>query len=463
MAGELHILRPVKRISLVVGILLTAALACGEDSSPYPDYGVCGETFKDIPVEINRSMDILFVIDNSPSMAEEHASLLVNFDRFVNVLENIEGGLPNVHIGVISADLGAGPYSVGNCVPGGDGAVLQSSPHGDCEGPTDAYISDVANYDGTRARNYSGDLAETFACIADLGTDGCEFSQPIAAARRALDGSVAANNGFLREEAFLQIVYITDQDDCSAADTALFDPAATELGPLTPFRCFEQGVVCDPDEPRVTGTHTDCQPREGSYFGSLVDEADALRSLTYDPGMVLIAAIVGMAEPVTVGADGDGNPVLEPSCVSPTGSAEPGVRLVDFAKQFPQRNTLAAICNEDLSDALILIAQMSAQIIGIPCIEGAIDLDPDTPGMQYDCIVSDVRYPGTDEQEETLLPMCESVPPEPGTLPCWEIVVGPDYCPDTASGSYVEVYRGGANVPRGTHTIMRCSTGCTPP
>ncbi len=463
MAEELHILRPVKRIFFVVSLLLTVVSACGEDQSELPDYGVCGETFKDIPVAVNRDLDILFVIDTSPSMAEEQASLLVNFDRFVNVLEYIEGGLPNVHIGVISADLGAGPYSVGNCAPGGDGAVLQSLPHGDCEGPAGAYISDIANYDGTRTRNYTGDLAETFACIANLGTDGCEFSQPIAAARRALDGSVAANDGFLRDEAFLQIVFITDQDDCSAADTALFDPNATELGPPTPFRCFEHGVVCSPDEPQVVGEHANCQPREGFYFDSLAEEADLLRGLTYDPSMVLIAAIIGNAEPVTVGTDTGGNPVLEPSCESPTGSARPGIRLASYAEKFPQRNTLASICNEDLSDALILIAQLNAQVIGIPCLEGAIDLDPDTPGMQYDCTVSDVRYPGTDEQEETLISKCESVPPEPGTLPCWEIISEPNYCPDTASQAYVEVHRGGANVPRGTHTIMRCSTGCTSP
>jgi len=265
-----------------------------------------GRRGKDIPVEINRDLDILFVIDNAPTMAEEQAALLANFTRFANVLENMEGGLPNVHIGVISADLGAGPYSVGNCVAGGDGAELQSSPRRDCEAPQDAFISDVANYDGTRTRNYSGDLTETFACIAELGTEGCELSQPLAAARRALDGSVATNAGFLRDDAFLQIVFITDQDDCSAKDTTLFDPNATELGPLTPFRCFEYGVVCDPDLPRVAGQRIDCQPRDGSaYFGSLQEEADFLRSLKDDPNMVLVAAVIGNPEPVAGSADAD--------------------------------------------------------------------------------------------------------------------------------------------------------------
>ena len=64
------------------------------------------EQYKDIPVLVNRDIDILFLIDNSGSMTEEQASLVANFNRFINVLETIEGGLPNVHIGVVSTDVG---------------------------------------------------------------------------------------------------------------------------------------------------------------------------------------------------------------------------------------------------------------------------------------------------------------------------------------------------------------------
>src|SRR6266542_1197579 len=41
--------------------------------------------YKDIPVTVNRDIDILF---------------------FINVLNTIEGGLPNVHLGVVTSDLG---------------------------------------------------------------------------------------------------------------------------------------------------------------------------------------------------------------------------------------------------------------------------------------------------------------------------------------------------------------------
>src|SRR6187397_1802808 len=58
--------------------------------------------YKDIPVTVNRDIDILFVIDDSPSMLDKQTNLKNNFPNFINVLDTIEGGLPNVHIGVAS-------------------------------------------------------------------------------------------------------------------------------------------------------------------------------------------------------------------------------------------------------------------------------------------------------------------------------------------------------------------------
>src|SRR5215813_14323777 len=61
---------------------------------------------KDVPVDINRDIDILFLIDDSPSMADKQQNLADNFPKFIQVLESIPGGLPNVHIGVTTSDMG---------------------------------------------------------------------------------------------------------------------------------------------------------------------------------------------------------------------------------------------------------------------------------------------------------------------------------------------------------------------
>lgn len=445
--------------------LATLALATGcpgrevAEVDPQPQK----EELKDIPVEINRDIDILFVVDNSGSMQEEQNSLNNNFNRFINVLNNIEGGLPNVHIGVVSTDTGAGPFNIQNCTGNGDNGSLQSAPRGSCQPPAGSFISDIANSDGTRMTNYPGSqsLADTFTCIAALGTSGCGFEQPLESMRRGLNGSNPANAGFLRPNAFLAVILITDEDDCSTENNQMFDTSqngiSDMLGPLSSFRCFEFGVVCDPDTPRTPGPRQNCTPREDSQFMYKVqDYVDFLKGLKDDPSQIIVAGIIGNATPVRVGTNEMSNPTLEPSCQSASGEAAPGVRLQTFLDNFPQRNTVTTICNEDLSDALTVIANLLAKVIGNPCLEGNLDTDPETAGVQYECQVSDVRFPGEDRQEETPMGQCSTVPPPDGELPCWHLDEDLTACPDTPTHLTLVVERGSGSVPTGTHVKARC-------
>jgi hypothetical protein len=177
--------------------------------------------------------------------------------------------------------------------------------------------------------------------------------------------------------------------------------------------------------------------------------------------MVVVAGSVGDAAPVEVILDDAGGPALLPSCTSAVGEAAPAIRLTSFAEQFPQRNKLTTICNEDISDGLIILADLLAKTLGVPCVEGEVDLDPTVPGVQHECYVSDIRYPGEDRQEETLLPPCSDSTPEPGEMPCWRFVVYDAACPDTPTHTVLVVERGAADVAHGTHTILRCALdGC---
>src|SRR5690606_31223928 len=53
-----------------------------------------------MPVRHPFEVDLLFVIDDSPSMQQEQASLVRNMARFAQVLEQVHGGAPSLHIGV---------------------------------------------------------------------------------------------------------------------------------------------------------------------------------------------------------------------------------------------------------------------------------------------------------------------------------------------------------------------------
>src|SRR5215831_15612659 len=80
------------------------------------------------------NLDILFMIDNSSSMTELQMKMLAQDPSFMTVLQNLSNGLPNIHIAVVSSDMGApgdATSSIG-CTTAGDDGVFQVAPRGSC-------------------------------------------------------------------------------------------------------------------------------------------------------------------------------------------------------------------------------------------------------------------------------------------------------------------------------------------
>jgi hypothetical protein len=427
-------------------LLMLVLSACSPDPPDVEDL-TCGETFKDIPVGVNYELDLLLVIDTAPSMAGVQESLMRNVTRFANVLESLEGGLPDLHIAIITSDLGAGGFAVAGCSGSGSGGVIATPTSCGIDGD---FLVDERNFDGTRTRNYAGTFADAFSCMAAVDVGTCAIRQPIAAAVQAL----ADDRGFLRENSHLGVLFITDGDDCSAASPALFDPANTSLPDQVDFRCFTEGVICDPDQPLTAGSKDGCVPRTDGLVAGIEDLEDALRAYRPDPGMISIGVASGADGPVVV-QDAGGELSLAPACTSAYATAGPAVRLGALLDSFPQRNTLVQLCNEDLSDLFVLYAQLLAVVLGNPCLEGDIDRDPVTPGPQVECSVSDIRFPGSDLQEENLIPLCSDT----DDLPCWRLEEDPINCPDVGNGLSLEVDRADFPLP-GTHVVIRCLTLC---
>jgi hypothetical protein len=442
-------------LAIAAGTLSLAACPVREASRGNPERS--GEEPPRSYNQFRRDIDILFVIDNSLSMRQEQESLARNFGRFVEVLENLPGGLPSVHIGVISSDIGIGSHIEGCDLPGDDG-VLQATPRvAGCTPPADPYIVDVSLGGGNRMRNYGGALADSFSCIAQLGTAGCGFEQPLEAMKRALDGSNPRNAGFYRANAYLAVIVISDEDDCSAHDSRMFTTDETSLGPLGSFRCFEYGIQCEPDTPRIPGERRNCRVRTDSPYLKPVElYVDFLKRLKHDPRLIITAGVIGNPGPVTVVLDGEGEAVLAPSCESPAGQADPAVRLAAFLDAFPQRGTRTTICNDDLSGGLIQIAERMASTLQLACIDGQLtDTEPGVAGIQPDCVVSDVLGPGAG-QMRTVVPPCNdtTTPASSSNVPCWHAERTPA-CSATPTGLTLVIERGG-QVPATGPTEARC-------
>ncbi|MEZ4403354.1 MAG: VWA domain-containing protein [Kofleriaceae bacterium] len=418
---------------------------------------------KTIPVNPNRDLDLVFVVDNSGSMGDEQASLTANFPAFIDVLNTISGGLPNLRIGVISTNVGTRGVTIGGCStptsPDGDGGRLLTNG---CAGLTAPFLEDLGLADGTRQRNYTGQLTDVFTCMAQLGTAGCGFEQPLEAIYRALQPGT--NPGFLRPDAYLGIVIISDEDDCSAASDELFGDAlastTSPLGPRTSFRCFEHGVTCAGDpNPRAFGTKTGCVPKVGGrYLEDVQRYVDYLRGLKANPAKVVVAGILGdvdVAKIAVVGPDADDptRPALYPSCSSPAGEAAPAIRTTTFLEQFPGRTSVTTICDANLTGALTDIAHLFKRSLDNACIYSELaDRDPAVAGLQYECSVADVTDPTGPGRIETVIPECKYTGFAP---PCWRFIADPAHCDDAPDARALEVVRSAA-VPADTVVEVQC-------
>lgn len=427
---------------------------------PVPDQ----EEFKDIPVNINRKLDILFVVDDSLSMDEEQANLQANFTNFTNVLETIEGGLPDIHLGVVSSNVGSLGQLTAPCDGFGDNGALQVGGGASCNLGAAKFISDVSDGGGGRIRNYDMNmgLGPTFACVADLGVAGCGLEQHLESMKRALDGN-GSNAGFLRDDAYLAVVFLADEDDCSAYNPDFYsdDPS---LGVLSSFRCFEYGVTCaEAGSERDLGPRTNCEPEFDSDYLTNPDEyVTFLKGLKENPRDVIVATIIGNPSPVAVGEEllagqNDESPAIEPSCsydpagAAPESDADPGVRLDYFRRQFPDRNTFTTICDEDLSDGLTVIAELLKEVIGNPCIDGdLVDTNPTIDGEQYECVVKAVYNEGDSNE------MSETLPPCGGSTPCWQLVPDPMNCAGSPTELAIDIDWGGPD-PADTNVKVRCA------
>jgi len=366
-----------------------------------------------LPVESN-AVDMLFVIDDSRSMTDEQKQLGIWSNELFDVL-SFKGELPDLHIGVVSSSVAIAGQK--GCESGGDGnfrvgtATLQSG----------RYIKDVAGPLG-RERNYTGSLTDTFAKMALVGDAGCGFEQPFKAARLALTGNTYGSEGFLRPDALLLVVFVTDEDDCSTTSSALYeDPygdACSELGTNTSYRCFEHGVVChDGKGSRALGDRHDCRPDESSqYIESVTGFADSLKRLKQHSGQVIVAGIYGKPNGVTVIPDERIYSYTTPRLASVCGTrgkegegATPAVRMNALMAQFGGRASQSSICEDELSWAMRDLGLVTRDVATrSPCLRGAlIDSDVGERGIQPTCRVEISSAMGTAFETHEAVQPCE--------------------------------------------------------
>jgi hypothetical protein len=151
-----------------------------------------------------------------------------------------------------------------------------------------------------------------------------------------------------------------------------------------------------------------------------------------DPSKVIVSVIAGNPTPFRVSLDGGGHPVLDPSCDSPIGHADPAVRLAELVSEVPG-SSMASVCASDLAPALdAVVPSLGALFVG-QCLDPRVDstdLDPHAPGDQIACSFETGR-----DAPPTPLPQCvlaaDGVTPIFPEASCWYVFADPTACPDT--------------------------------
>jgi len=246
-------------MKLTTFALLALALAsCGKDSSSGNGPPLDANQFL-LPLGTIPQLDLVFMIDNSPSMAPKQAKLRAQFPKLIEALKNPgDGSLPDLRIAIIDSDLGTGgAYANGSCGPKllFDGT---SSPYGDqgkfqMLGAAGCGVTNPnalwLEYQGGAPVNFTGDINAVFACLAgNLGTLGCGMEQQLlsyefALAAKGLNNDVQQT--ILRPGAYLGLVFLSDEDDCSASlNDGMYGDKSEARGESASLRCATRAHAC---------------------------------------------------------------------------------------------------------------------------------------------------------------------------------------------------------------------------
>ena len=323
--------------------LLLGGPGCDDEETPVVTYAAV-EQIATIPPK--PQLDILLVIDDSPSMCEEQASLSKNLRAFGELLLDSVSRRRDIRLAVVSADAAnpseAGRFLYRPAAPDAfDGCPLADAfDTADCPANADP----ILRFAEISAQCPAGDsdcqraaVERGIRCRVTLGLGGSGHEAGLEASRRALscDGPNAAalgaccENGrpvpncdiprqnpqpdFLRPGADLEVIFISDEDDCSTAD--LRPPTAAE-------------GIADHPGPGAEAFGQSLCTWQRQQLEPVSTYADFLIGLKARPGEQLyVAALTGQRAYTEQGDFITYSPQMTPAqagCLDETGAYDPG-------------------------------------------------------------------------------------------------------------------------------------------
>lgn len=182
-----------KKLSLIL-MLSTGLVACDKGSTSFSLLSE-SQAFKQSSVLVPRKIDILWVIDNSGSMASSQTNLANNFSSFIN---NFSSKNYDFHMAITTTDAYLDYYY---------GTLTRSRfKEGSGTTHTGVYVMDPL----------TPNLSSVFTTNIKQGTNGSGDERAFSSFEAALKNT--NNTGFLRPGSFLAVIVVSDEDDFSHLD-----------------------------------------------------------------------------------------------------------------------------------------------------------------------------------------------------------------------------------------------------
>ena len=344
---------------------------CGDDQACFE--GTCHAALYKGMFHVSSSVDVVFVVDNSGSMAGEQLQLAQSFQTFAQVLEEKFGDTFHVAVVTVGMESMACPPCDATITKSCINETFENGRFQDRRGHV-TWLGDTPEFDFVQDNNCRVVTNSNADCFYDaaqergialVGVNGCGYERGLAPLKPAL--SILQNSynaGFLRDDATLAVIVISDEDDCGEVGDVY--ELTADGGNICYFAA--KGVGPEPGNPDYTPiTHHPGDPEQRpyqltpvkEYYDFLVNEVKGGRR-----GMVKFAAIVGVkdpADPTTTTIEyewGTRNrweiidACATPGCTGPYCFAEPGTRYIKLAQMFGENGYVASICQNDFSHTM---------------------------------------------------------------------------------------------------------------
>lgn len=366
-------------------------------------------------------LDILVVIDNSGSMGEEQSLLTTAFPLLINGLDQAQ---VDWRLAVTTTDNGNmwcqgttpehGSFVFSSCKDRLDDFMfgidvdmrdlacndlcsldpqdVEALPTTTADDPNPKQRPWLQREGGQLNLPFGVEAAEAVRCLLPQGINGCGFEQPLESMRQALlhmTDPMAPEAGFMRDDASLLVVMVTDELDCSVRpefEEAVFDHNGDRVFWSDPNDNFPTSAVCWNAGVECTGdpsNYDDCVSANNNllglpsgpqqavvypvsrYVNALAAIEQSKRAL--DPSLdVAVLSLVGVETDGTITYVG-GNPNdpfvrdfgISPGCtranpLDPKNpiAAVPPVRIREVAEQLSS-DPLRSICESGFEDFML--------------------------------------------------------------------------------------------------------------